>query len=742
MSFRSKLDLNGAASTGRFFSSIGRCHDIESSYAVAPFTLGPLLFSTHFGQLAVIFLWLAGSIFHICWNGNFEIWSSNPCGVIPVGHAVWDPNFPASAGGLDADTFIRAYSGLYNILYTIGFRTSNELIQFTIALELLAMVALSLSCIHAMLTNQLVDWLGWYSIAGPKGISNASGPVSVYKAGMASLYSISAILLGNSLRLTHHTASLLGFGSVAWAGHLVHCAIPASRGLPPAFNYYNSLGSTSGLYGASQLSMTLDSENHIFGSQTGAGTSLLTFLSGLKPDTSSLYLTDIAHHHIALGVLLIWSSSLYSSMYKAFSHRIREANVGTSFGLTGYFSYMNSSVHLQLSVCLLALSMVTNWVACLVVSVPSYAYSSFDFATVSACFIHHSWIASFLVMGAFAHLSIFYVRDFVYSGEGSLGQCVLSRLILHKAPLISHLSWASLWLGFHTLALFIHNDVLSAFGDPKSRILVEPIFEHSKLALGSSSKLSAVLSLVLVDKPFGTVGSSLFSSDLLLSHAVALGLHTTVLILLKGTLDGPGSRLFPDKAVFGYAFPCDGPGRGGTCDISSWDAFYLAAFWMLNTNSWLIFGFHWKVLSLASSTASISDLMVTSTKKLSAYNDSSQTLNGWFRDYLWFNSGSLIRGYDPSGSNDLAVWAWIFLGAHLLWATSFMFLISWRGYWQELIEIIAYMQQNTPLLNDVWSSSFYSPVALSIVQARFVGLVHFATGLIVTYAAFVLGSTT
>ena len=39
----------------------------------------------------------------------------------------------------------------------------------------------------------------------------------------------------------------------------------------------------------------------------------------------------------------------------------------------------------------------------------------------------------------------------------------------------------------------------------------------------------------------------------------------------------------PDKKDFGYAFPCDGPGRGGTCDISAWDSFYLAMFWMLNT---------------------------------------------------------------------------------------------------------------------------------------------------------------
>ena len=36
----------------------------------------------------------------------------------------------------------------------------------------------------------------------------------------------------------------------------------------------------------------------------------------------------------------------------------------------------------------------------------------------------------------------------------------------------------------------------------------------------------------------------------------------------------------PDKKDFGYSFPCDGPGRGGTCDISAWDAFYLSVFWM------------------------------------------------------------------------------------------------------------------------------------------------------------------
>jgi hypothetical protein len=69
----------------------------------------------------------------------------------------------------------------------------------------------------------------------------------------------------------------------------------------------------------------------------------------------------------------------------------------------------------------------------------------------------------------------------------------------------------------------------------------------------------------------------------IISHLSAitlfLGFHTTVLVLLKAALNGRSSKLMPDKGAFGYGFPCDGPGRGGTCDISAWDGFYLAAGW-------------------------------------------------------------------------------------------------------------------------------------------------------------------
>lgn len=50
------------------------------------------------------------------------------------------------------------------------------------------------------------------------------------------------------------------------------------------------------------------------------------------------------------------------------------------------------------------------------------------------------------------------------------------RMLEHKEAIIAHLSWASLFLGFHTLGFYVHNDVMLAFGTPEKQILIEPIF--------------------------------------------------------------------------------------------------------------------------------------------------------------------------------------------------------------------------------------------------------------------------
>nr|GMC60689.1 photosystem I P700 chlorophyll A apoprotein A1 [Ipomoea batatas] len=62
-------------------------------------------------------------------------------------------------------------------------------------------------------------------------------------------------------------------------------------------------------------------------------------------------------------------------------------------------------------------------------------------------------------------------------------------------------------------------------------------------------------------------------------------LHIT---LVLGVLFARSSRLIPDKANLGFRFPCDGPGRGGTCQVSAWDHVFLGLFWMYNSISVVI----------------------------------------------------------------------------------------------------------------------------------------------------------
>ena len=71
----------------------------------------------------------------------------------------------------------------------------------------------------------------------------------------------------------------------------------------------------------------------------------------------------------------------------------------------------------------------------------------------------------------------------------------------------------------------------------------------------------------------------------------------SVLILAKGLLYARNSRLVSDKLELGFRYPCDGPGRGGTCQISPFDHIYLAVFWMYNSLDIVLFNSFWKMQS-------------------------------------------------------------------------------------------------------------------------------------------------
>jgi photosystem I P700 chlorophyll a apoprotein A2 len=687
------------------------------------------IFASHFGHLAIIFLWTSGNLFHVAWQGNFEQWIKDPLNVRPIAHAIWDPQFGKAAvdaftqGGANGPVNI-AYSGVYHWWYTIGMTSNAELYQGALALLILASVMLFAGWLH--LQPKFRPSLSWFK--------NAES------------------------RLNHHLAGLFGVSSLAWAGHLIHVAIPESRGQHVGWDNFLSVpphpaGLTpffTGNWGV--YAQNPDTAGHIFGTSTGAGTAILTFLGGFHPQTEAMWLTDIAHHHLAIAVLFIVAGHMYRTQF-GIGHSMKEimdahrppgGRLGA--GHKGIYDTYNNSLHFQLGVHLASLGVITSLVAQHMYSMPSYAFIAKDYTTQAALYTHHQYIAIFLMVGAFAHGAIFLVRD--YDPVANKDN-VLARVLEHKEAIISHLSWVSLFLGFHTLGLYVHNDVVVAFGTPEKQILIEPVFAqwiqaaHGKLLYGFDTLLSNPDSIAYTAFPnYGNVWlggwldainsskNSLFLTigpgDFLVHHAIALGLHTTTLILVKGALDARGSKLMPDKKDFGYAFPCDGPGRGGTCDISAWDSFYLSLFWALNTVGWVTFYWHWKHLGIWQG-------------NVAQFNENSTYLMGWFRDYLWLNSSQLINGYNPFGMNNLSVWAWMFLFGHLVWATGFMFLISWRGYWQELIETLVWAHERTPLANLVrWKDK---PVALSIVQARVVGLAHFTVGYVLTYAAFLIAST-
>lgn len=556
-------DLAQDPTTRRIWYGIATAHDFESHDGMTEENLYQKIFASHFGHVAIIFLWTSGTLFHVAWQGNFEQWIKDPLNVRPIAHAIWDPQFGSPA----VDAFTQAgasnpvniaYSGVYHWFYTIGITKNNDLYQGAVFLLLLAAVFLFAGWLH--LQPKFRPSLSWFKSAEP--------------------------------RLNHHLAGLFGVSSLAWTGHLVHVAIPESRGQHVGWdNFLTTLPHPAGLrpfftgnWGV--YAQNPDTAGHVFGTSEGAGTAILTFLGGFHPQTQSLWLTDMAHHHLAIAVIFIIAGHMYRTNF-GIGHSIKEMlnSKGRLFGIKtegqfnlphqGLYDTYNNSLHFQLGFHLAALGVATSLVAQHMYSLPPYVFIGQDFTTQAALYTHHQYIAGFLMIGAFAHGAIFWVRD--YDPEQNKGN-VLDRVLRHKEAIISHLSWVSLFLGFHTLGLYVHNDVVVAFGTPEKQILIEPVFaqfiqaSHGKALYGMDVLLSNADSIATTAWPnhanvwlpgwldaINNGTNSLFLTigpgDFLVHHAIALGLHTTTLICVKGALDARGTKLMPDKKDFGFTFP-------------------------------------------------------------------------------------------------------------------------------------------------------------------------------------------
>jgi photosystem I P700 chlorophyll a apoprotein A1 len=421
---------------------------------------------------------------------------------------------------------------------------------------------------------------------------------------------------------------------------------------------------------------------------------------------------------------------------------ILEAHKGpfTGEGHKGLYEILTTSWHAQLAINLAFMGSLSIIVAHHMYAMPPYPYIATDYPTQLSLFTHHMWIGGFCIVGAGAHAAIFMVRD--YNPAQNYNN-VLDRVIRHRDAIISHLNWVCIFLGFHSFGLYIHNDTMRALGRSQdmfsdTAISLQPIFAqwvqnlHTLAPGNTAPNILTTASYafggetIAVNGKIAMMPIQLGTADFMVHHIHAFTIHVTALILLKGALFARNSRLIPDKANLGFRFPCDGPGRGGTCQVSGWDHVFLGLFWMYNSLSIVIFHFSWKMQSdvwgTLSSAGSVSHITGGN------FAQSAITINGWLRDFLWAQASQVIQSYGSA----LSAYGLIFLGAHFIWAFSLMFLFSGRGYWQELIESIVWAHNKLKVAPTI------QPRALSITQGRAVGVAHYLLGGIGTTWAFFL----
>ncbi|MEG4988150.1 photosystem I core protein PsaA [Microcoleus sp. BR0-C5] len=686
------------------------------------------IFSAHFGHLAVIFVWLSGAYFHGAKFSNYEAWLTNPTAIKPSAQVVW-PIFGQEI--LNADVGggfhgIQITSGLFQLWRANGITNSYQL--YCTAIGALVMAALML-------------FAGWfhYHVRAPK---------------LEWFQNVESMM-------NHHLAVLLGCGCLGFAGQQIHVALPINAcmdaidagspltvggkliktvaDIPLPHEWILTPGLMADIYPSFAKGLT-----PFFTLNWGAYTDFLTFKGGLNPTTGGLWLTDTAHHHLALAVLFIVAGHMYRTNW-GIGHSMKEILENhkgpfTGEGHKGLYEILTNSWHAQLSINLALMGSLSIIVAQHMYAMPPYPYIATDYPTQLSLFTHHMWIGGFLIVGAAAHGAIFMVRD--YDPAGNVNN-LLDRVIRHRDAIISHLNWVCIFLGFHSFGLYVHNDTMRAFGRPQdlfsdTGIQLRPIFAQwvqniHALAPGTTAPNATEIvshafggGAVVVAGKVAMMPIELGTADFMIHHIHAFTIHVTVLILLKGVLFARSSRLVPDKGNLGFRFPCDGPGRGGTCQVSGWDHVFLGLFWMYNCISIVIFHFSWKMQSDVWGTVSPDGTISHITG--GNFAQSAITINGWLRDFLWAQASQVIQSYGSA----LSAYGLMFLAGHFVFAFSLMFLFSGRGYWQELIESIVWAHNKLKVAPSI------QPRALSIIQGRAVGVAHYLLGGIVTTWAFFL----
>jgi len=323
----------------------------------------------------------------------------------------------------------------------------------------------------------------------------------------------------------HHLSLLLGLGCMSWSAHEIHISVPANRlldsGVDPAVIPYPQ----------------------DFSFMTGSLSSVPYCMACL--------------HHFYLALVLI-AGGIIGYCAQHLCYRSTQMH-GTK----------NDSLHGQLSINLLLLSSGSIVFAHYAYAQPIYPYLASDYPTVLSLFCHHINIGGLLIVGAGAHASICLIMS---------GDPTMFPYASHRHLILGHLIYVALALGMHSFGLYIHNDTLQALYRPEDMfsdggIQLKPVFGILCAHFGRVS-----FDIEVLDGKISRLTPELGTADFMVHHIHAFTIHVTLLILLKGILYARSSRLVSDKLELGWRYPCDGPGRGGTCQISPYDQLYNAVF--------------------------------------------------------------------------------------------------------------------------------------------------------------------
>ena len=305
---------------------------------------------------------------------NYTAWIASPVSVKPVaqivssGAALMVQELINGDGGASSGG-IRITSGLFHVWRSVGITGQASLFVTAIGCLVLSAVFLVAGWYHHHLA---VPSTGWFN-------------------------DVDAVL-------HHHVSAIVGLGCLSWAGHLIHVAVPVDAALRLGVDPEAAALDWLSLAPASSIGSAGYGAVHLFGLEWWELTSVLTAFGGTNPTTGSLWLTDVAHHHLALGVVALVAGHMYKTQFQ----------IGTTFSgiLRSHHTTFMSSWHAQLAINLGTLGTGSLLLAHLALALPTYAYLAMDWSTELSLFTHHAWIGGFCIVGAGAHAALYLVTDY------------------------------------------------------------------------------------------------------------------------------------------------------------------------------------------------------------------------------------------------------------------------------------------------------------------------------------------